>query len=70
MSEKPRISLDATQTLAVLRALKAAREGAGQASYILAAAKLGDLALWRRMDALEQEMAELLAGLQPTLFLE
>lgn len=60
----------AEQAVAIFRSIKAAHHGAAKASLALALNGLGDTELWRRMDALEQEMQELLARLNPTLFFE
>lgn len=65
-----RREVTADQAAAVVRSIKAARDGAAKASMLLALGGLGESGLWRRMDALECEMQDLLAGLKPALFFE
>jgi len=67
---KNRIEVTAKQAAAVIAALTDARASAAGNASRLAMAGLGETALWLRLDALEAEFAELLAELQPTLFLE
>lgn len=65
-----RIEVTPKQAIAVVTALTATRDSAAGCAARLAMAGLGETALWLRLDALEVEFAELLDGLQPTLFLE
>lgn len=60
----------AAQAQAVILAVTSMRDAACQAAWRLAQAGMGELPLWRRLDALEAEMRDLLVVLQPTLVLE